>query len=551
MSSIITPLLKVAVGFLVDKAVEELRGGDVVDQTIRQIITGDIKKVKLRLDALSRKDLLTAIDAFELGVKYLYKAMDLESDAATKDAVDAIVRRPNMPLMVLGGDATFTLSEGKRKFEIARDKAAEACNTGSLSTLEHITAVRYRVMATILDSAVRILGQPASQLSSSSMKSALKDALIECETCLQNLHIRQDVKSNFKSELKKGVLDAIWAPFKGKERKEIIVAVWRMNRAINNVRQHTGNALDICTYPTIDVENEKIDPLRDGRVMRVLQTLDIDYGGILWSFGEDGEDDHKLRNAKGIAINAGEEFILVDDDKSVKVFDNSGLFIYNFDPHVQTDDARAKLLDVATDENNNNYVLVLFGGDKLEVQVFNRTELNMKFYVLGEGYFSKLRVGKGNVLVLAVNVVHVYDLNGRYKRSFGKGILRCAEDAAVGPSGQMFVLDSRQEVCIVFDEDGVEKHKFAVCRERTKLLRGLDIHPQGEYVFVVKIDWLLWLDFTLTVEMYTKDGVFHKETMLREKKSILSPLPSVAISKEGRLAATCRIEGVGGMVIVL
>ena len=88
MSSIITSLLKVTVGFLVDKAedwaVEKLRAGDVVDQKIREIIAREIEDVKSKLDALSRKDLLAAIDAFGKGVSYLYKAIDLKTDAATR-----------------------------------------------------------------------------------------------------------------------------------------------------------------------------------------------------------------------------------------------------------------------------------------------------------------------------------------------------------------------------------------------------------------------------------------------------------------------------------
>ena len=75
MSSIITLLLKVTVGFLVDKArdraVEKLRDGDVVDQKIREIVAREIEDVKSKLDALSRKDLLAAIDVFETGVSYL------------------------------------------------------------------------------------------------------------------------------------------------------------------------------------------------------------------------------------------------------------------------------------------------------------------------------------------------------------------------------------------------------------------------------------------------------------------------------------------------
>ncbi|XP_068673425.1 uncharacterized protein [Montipora foliosa] len=576
MSSIITSLLKATLGFLVDKArdraVEKLKDGDVVDQKIREIIAREIEDVKSKLDALSRKDLLAAIDAFETGVGYLYKAMDLQTDAATKARqrtdeaqlkeavslttspapVDSIVLAAgirNMELTEFIGEARRALSEGKERFKMAREEATKAFNNESLSTLDRITAIRYRVMAAILKSAVEILGA-ASELSSLSVKIALKGALPECEQCLRKLHSLPDVKNNFKVELKKGLLN-IRGRFKKEDRREIIAAVWQVNLAINDVLQATGENIDICYYPTIDIEDETIDPQRDGRVAEVLQKLGIDHKGIVWSFGEDGEDDHKLKNAKGIAINADGEFILVDDDKSVKVFDNNGKFIYKFYPHVrQTGYTGTELLAVATDENNNTYVLVRdqIGRNRLEVQVFNGAELGMKFHVyLGEEWVTKLRVVNGKVLALAGVVVGVYDLNGRYERSFGRGILSVACDIAVGPGGQIFVLNELD--CIVFNEDGVKKHEFTVSRGLKELPCGLAVHPLGEFVFLVGVD--IDTRRSLTVQMYTEDGEFYRKITLRENVLFYPEPPLVAINKEGRLAVTCKLEGVNAMVIVL
>ena len=53
-------------------------------------------------------------------------------------------------------------------------------------------------------------------------------------------------------------------------------------------------------------------------------------------------------------------------------------------------------------------------------------------------------------------MVHVYDLNGRHERTIGSGIIRNAIDIAVGPGGQIFVLDSHLKRCMVFNEDGVK-----------------------------------------------------------------------------------------------
>ena len=44
--------------------------------------------------------------------------------------------------------------------------------------------------------------------------------------------------------------------FKKEERREIIFAVWQVNRAINDVLQEIGAGnIDICYYPTIDIED--------------------------------------------------------------------------------------------------------------------------------------------------------------------------------------------------------------------------------------------------------------------------------------------------------
>ena len=83
MSEIVTSLLKTVVGVLIDKArdraAEKLKEGDVTDNKIRELIQREITDIKSKLDALSRKDLLTAIDAFQVGVRYLYQALDIDS----------------------------------------------------------------------------------------------------------------------------------------------------------------------------------------------------------------------------------------------------------------------------------------------------------------------------------------------------------------------------------------------------------------------------------------------------------------------------------------
>ena len=69
MSEIVTSLLKAIAAFLVDKArdraAEKLKEGDVTTNKIRELIQREINDIKSKLDALSRKDLLTAIVLFK------------------------------------------------------------------------------------------------------------------------------------------------------------------------------------------------------------------------------------------------------------------------------------------------------------------------------------------------------------------------------------------------------------------------------------------------------------------------------------------------------
>ena len=96
MSEIGTSLLKTVMGFLVDKArdraAEKLKEGDVTDNKIRELIQREMDDIKSKLDALSRKDFLTAIDAFEAGLRYLNQALEtgsgtMRSAASTKETL--------------------------------------------------------------------------------------------------------------------------------------------------------------------------------------------------------------------------------------------------------------------------------------------------------------------------------------------------------------------------------------------------------------------------------------------------------------------------------
>ena len=107
MSEIVTSSLKAVAGFLVDKArdrlAEKLKESDVTDNKLRDLIQREMNDIKSKLDARSRKDLLTALDAFQVGVRYLYQALQTRS-------------------------AKMLLLEGKDRFRLAREDATRAFN---------------------------------------------------------------------------------------------------------------------------------------------------------------------------------------------------------------------------------------------------------------------------------------------------------------------------------------------------------------------------------------------------------------------------------------
>ena len=415
MSSIVTAVFKATIGLLVnkgrDKAAEKLKEGDVTDQKIRDFFEREIDGIKSKLDGLARKDLLAAIDAFEAGLEYLYHAIDAEAVAATTGArkrnenleelssssttatvkpVALAAEMTNMELTEFSETTKKAFSQSEKRFKLAREEATRAFNNEALGTFDRITAIRYRVMATMLESTVETV-VTAGNLSSLSVKRAMENALPECKQCLQKLHSLPDVKNNFKVELEKSVLN-IKGRFGKDERREIISAVCQVNRAIYDVLQTAGQAMQLFMLPSVDTGEVKIDPLRDPRVTKVLRKVGMEHCCVTWSFGQEGEEEHKLKYPCGIATNTDGQFIIADyADETVKVFSSSGKFLHSFKP--QTDDADTKLdiLDVATNLNNSNiYVLV-----RLRKPGAVRCELEMHVYQNSGDRLNKFPVRRG------------------------------------------------------------------------------------------------------------------------------------------------------------
>ena len=455
MSAIITSVFKVTIGLAATKArnvlAERLKEGDAPDQKFRDLIVSDIKDIKSKVDALSRKDLGAAVDYFETGLRFLNDAVyGRHSDSAIRRAAQESERKeekrlddltlpsatsPETTVVLASGvkniqltnlvdeEAKRALFDAKDTFSDARKKATDASNNEALSTFHRITAIRYRVMAAMLESAADMAVGTAGDL-----RSTLKRALPECEQCLEKLHSLPAVQKSFNVEIEKSLLN-VRGRFGKDERRDIISIVCQINRVIYDATQAAGGDVNVGVWPSVDTGKEKVDPLRDGRISKVLQKVNMEHCSLLWSFGQEGEEEHNLKWPRGIATNHRGQFLIADDgDKTVKVFDSNGKFNFRFNP--QTDDAERELhiLDVATaGEDDKIFLLVILERPgafewESEVQVFNKTsDLQHKFPVR-HGYRNRLTVSSGKILLLTGDAVDVHEPSGEFVYTFGEGV---------------------------------------------------------------------------------------------------------------------------------
>ena len=79
---------------------------------------------------------------------------------------------------------------------MAREKATEASNNEALKIFDRITAIRYRVMATVLESVVETVGT-AGDMSPSS----LKNCFAECITRVRRMSSQTPLSSSCSGQL--------------------------------------------------------------------------------------------------------------------------------------------------------------------------------------------------------------------------------------------------------------------------------------------------------------------------------------------------------------
>ena len=543
MSAIITAVFKATIRWLVDKgrdeAAKKFKDGDVTDQQLRSIIIREIDDMKSKLNGLSRKELLTSIILFREGIELLYEVFEWTrsrseyvTDTAQAACAKAVSFTEGMKDLELTESATRKLNIAKERFKRARERATDAFSNEALSTIDRILAMQYRVMATVLET----IDHP-------------EDAVTSCRVCIEDINGLPVVKRSLRKQLKTGSR-SVKSLFNKEERRKVISGVCLVNRVAYDVIQTVPVKEPLPRLPMIDTGKEKVDVLRDWRVKLILCNQGWGNCSVLWTLGHDCKEEQGLNYPLDIAINSSGQYIVADDDLTIKVFDNSGKFIQRVRLPPHTDDSGIKLsidtlpVHLATDMNDNIYVLVRERRrkDSHWIFKFNKTaNHHHKFRVgeMGSGFGRcKLSVtDSGTVVVLKRKrrenywIVDVYETNGKFLCSFGERILRVPNDITTASDSRIMVQEGCDSSLVhIFSEKGEHLNSFDL--KGPLMSPKIAFHRESQQVVVASNRESF--SGILYIGIYTKDGQFVRSTLIHMEESFL--LEGIAVTTEGRIA---------------
>ena len=553
MSSITTFLFKATIGLLVNGG-RDVTAENLNEDDVRYLIVREAEDIKYKLEGLVRKDLLAALDYFIVGVRWLVEALDVKpsGEASTaKEKYSVGIKEENDDLTDVVKIVSFAsemrkiqkidldeatkiiLSGVKGTFKMARERATAAFYNEALEVFDRITAIRYRVMAAILESVVETASF-AGEMSPESVKIALKNALPECHHCLDEIHCLPAVQEPFKAELEKGLLGR----FGRDERRETISIVCQINRAIYDTTQAAGGT---WVWPSLNTGKEEVVPLLDQRIRNVLRKVNMEHCCV-------------SKSAWGIAANNKAQFLIADnEDKTVKVFDSNGQFEFKFSPETDDADTKLDILDVATaDKDDQIFLLVKLekaGAEEWdrEVQVFNKDGDLQRRLPVRRGDCDRLAVCSGEQcgknLLLAGDVIDVHELSGEFVRSFGKEVFKDPSDITSTCDGDVMILD-RDDV-FLFDVKGHRLGKFNNKHEREDYYR-ISCHPASKHFVLAGNERET---HRVTLAIYTVDGKFVRRIQLDEE--LFNVVDGITVTVDGRIALAVQDKHCNGKITVV
>ena len=551
MVSIATGVFKAVLGLLVNKgrdlAAKRLKEGDVTDQQFRSFIVREIEDIKSKLDGIVRKDLVASVSFFKEGLVYLYKVFDKltseeNSTETVRQAVDsqetsaavglktvslATKEMKKVQLTDQGNQdvsAVRALSDAKERFKDSRRKATEAFSNEALNTADRILAMQYRVMATILEK----VDNP-------------REALEACRLYLEEMHSMPVVQKSFNVQLKQGI-NKLRSLLNKPEREEVITSVCRVNRVIFDVTEQVDEGVNLLLWPCVDIEEDKVDPLRDSRLVEILRKAGMEHIYLApWSFGQEIEEEHKLKSSCCVDVNTQGQLIVVDR-YFIRVFDSSGKLLHSSRlPRDRPNDFRK---GTATDREGNLYLL--FGRWMPFVYVFDKHvnlhhQFNLTFCV-DEPLSITVSDSNKVLQVLRRDEVEMYNTtDGRSMGSFGFERFTHVHDITADNDGRVMLLANKNydQYVNVFSAEGKHLFRYNIKDSTTCQARRIAFQPESEQVVVMSRRISNSDEYPKIFQIYTKRGEFVRSihcTCDTETMTVPFGSQGMAVTSDGRIA---------------
>ena len=400
------------------------------------------------MNGLARSYLLSGITHYSEGVLHLFKLKsssnkdEMENAAYARSLTNPMTNvsqtLKDLTLSNLDEAETRALKAAKKAFEKARGKAIDAFNNETLPIFDRIKAMNIRVAATMLAN----IEHP-------------EDALIVCLKCLEELHSVKEIQEHFSKEIHK---ERWWRSVYKDYRRQMISSVCRINHYVRSAAAIIAKEGELLTWPQIEIEGAKVDPLHDHRIAEALRKHNIPHYEITPSaLGEEGES-MKPKIPQAIVVNSQDHCIVAEEwDNSVNIFEISPDRLLR---QISIGE-ESSIVDVAIGDQDDVFVLLELNAKteraRFKIFVFEEEGNKKKDFFLRDKTEDVSRMAMNNnkifvltkVLEIPGVAVDVYDCDGQFTGlRIGEETLNCPQDICCTNEGRAFVLD-RDDQCVL------------------------------------------------------------------------------------------------------
>ena len=329
--------------------------------------------------------------------------------------------------------------------------------------------------------------------------------------------------------------------FKQMERAEILQSVRDVNRVVLRVAKVADGVLsrELDAWPCVKIGEREVNPsIRLGE--------DFFQSCVLpWSFGQEGEEEHRLKSQQSITTNSKGQFI-VADNSAIKVFDCSGKFMLSLSCGFED------IRDVATDREDNVYAMTFSS----IITVFDKEgKLNRFFGVRPVEYrgISVTVTENRKVFVLMANLqnleasyrVAVHQADGEMVNNFSVSHFGRRPNCIISESEDHVMVWSSKigndalyntNVIEYFDAEGHLLKSFTWSDASLLPARVTAFHLSTEHILFPSRNYNGGLD----IEIRTKDGKLVRN--LHMKTHNICSVSGITVTPDGRIAVLCTIQ---------